>query len=125
VVLEAQASGLPVIVSDTGGPCENLSPGRTGLVTAARDHHQLSAAMRVLSEDNTLRRGMGLAAREFLEERSFERACGAAWKMMEGIAFEGAGSVPRTTAAGKHASPAGETVAVGEGRVPAPAGREE
>ena len=32
VVLEAQASGLPVIVTDQGGPCENLIPGQTGLI---------------------------------------------------------------------------------------------
>jgi glycosyltransferase involved in cell wall biosynthesis len=32
VVLEAQASGLPVIVTDSGGPQENLIPGKTGLI---------------------------------------------------------------------------------------------
>jgi glycosyltransferase involved in cell wall biosynthesis len=34
VVLEAQASGLPVVVSDGGGPRENMVPGHTGLVCA-------------------------------------------------------------------------------------------
>ena len=37
VVLEAQASGLPVIVTDSGGPAENVEPGVTGLVVPARD----------------------------------------------------------------------------------------
>jgi glycosyltransferase involved in cell wall biosynthesis len=32
VVLEAQACGLPVLVSDAGGPCENICPGQTGFV---------------------------------------------------------------------------------------------
>jgi glycosyltransferase involved in cell wall biosynthesis len=82
VVLEAQSSGLPVIVSDAGGPRENVLPGRTGLVTAARSRTQLVAAMRVLAQDSTLRRRMGLAAREFLEGRSFERACRLLWGLM-------------------------------------------
>ena len=37
VVLEAMASGLPVVVSDKGGPKEIVQHGRTGLVTRARD----------------------------------------------------------------------------------------
>ena len=32
VVLEAMASGVPVIVSDRGGACELVQHGRTGLV---------------------------------------------------------------------------------------------
>jgi glycosyltransferase involved in cell wall biosynthesis len=32
IVLEAQASGLPVVVSDAGGPQENIVAGVTGLV---------------------------------------------------------------------------------------------
>jgi glycosyltransferase involved in cell wall biosynthesis len=32
VVLEAQASGLPVLVTDAGGPCENITDGVTGFV---------------------------------------------------------------------------------------------
>ena len=35
VVLEAQASGLPVIVTDQGGPKENMLPGKTGLIVRA------------------------------------------------------------------------------------------
>jgi len=32
VVLEAQASGLPVLVTDQGGPRENMLRGETGFV---------------------------------------------------------------------------------------------
>ena len=37
VVLEAQASGLPVIVSDVGGPRDLVQHGRDGLITKALD----------------------------------------------------------------------------------------
>ena len=37
VIIEAQASGLPVIVSDVGGPKELVEDGVNGLVTKAHD----------------------------------------------------------------------------------------
>lgn len=37
VVLEAQASGLPVVVSSAGGPQEQMRPGLTGAVCNGRD----------------------------------------------------------------------------------------
>ncbi len=35
VVLEAQASGLPVIVTNSGGPQENMTPHKTGEIVQA------------------------------------------------------------------------------------------
>lgn len=37
VVLEAQASGLPVVVSSSGGPREQMRPGVTGAVCSSQD----------------------------------------------------------------------------------------
>ncbi|MDL1968608.1 MAG: glycosyltransferase [Deltaproteobacteria bacterium] len=45
VVLEAQASGLPVIVSDEGGPKENLIPDKTGFIVPAKNPGALSEAV--------------------------------------------------------------------------------
>jgi len=81
VVLEAQASGLPVIVSDAGGPMENMLPDRTGLVVPADDAGGLEAAMRRLCADEDLRRQMGIAARQYMEDRSFEAAFIRTWEM--------------------------------------------
>jgi glycosyltransferase involved in cell wall biosynthesis len=65
VVLEAQASGLPVVVTDAGGPRELMVPGETGLVVAANNKEDLIRAMSTLSDDHEQRSRMGLAAREF------------------------------------------------------------
>lgn len=63
VVLEAQASGLPVIVSDQGGPCELMVHGETGLVVRAGDGAALTDAILKLIDDRQLLREMGFNAR--------------------------------------------------------------
>lgn len=63
-LLEAMASGLPCVVSDTGGTDELIDHGATGLVTRWADVAGLTAALRTLLADATLRRQMGAAARE-------------------------------------------------------------
>ena len=64
--LEAQASGLAVIVSSVGGPCELMEEGVTGLIVNGREVSGLVDAMVALL-DPTLRRTMGAAARAFTE----------------------------------------------------------
>ncbi len=81
VVLEAQASGIPVIVTDLGGPQENLVPGKTGLVVDAGDSEAfLKAVDSLLKEPNRMRQ-MGRAARQYMEDRSFESAFNRTWKL--------------------------------------------
>lgn len=80
VVLEAQASGIPVIVSDLGGPKENLIPGETGLMVPA-DEKSLTRAVLELAEDPLRLREMGRAARRYVESRAFADAFLATWEM--------------------------------------------
>jgi glycosyltransferase involved in cell wall biosynthesis len=84
VVLEAQASGLPVIVSDSGGPRENLVPGETGLIVRAGKAESLLDALETILSDDVKRKQMGLAARRFMEGRSYERAFESTWKIYQG-----------------------------------------
>jgi glycosyltransferase involved in cell wall biosynthesis len=65
VVLEAQASGLPVVVTDQGGPQELILPGESGLVVPGHDVDALVAAMRFLVEHPEQRRLMSAEARQF------------------------------------------------------------
>ncbi|MBL8515275.1 MAG: glycosyltransferase [Betaproteobacteria bacterium] len=64
--LEAQAAGLPVIVTDIGGPAELLEEGRTGLIVRGNDARALYFAMLQLTDTPTRER-MGRAARAFAE----------------------------------------------------------
>ncbi len=65
VVLEAQASGLPVIVSDAGGPRELMVEGETGTIFQAGSKGALIAAIRRLAENRLLLAEMGEKARSF------------------------------------------------------------
>jgi glycosyltransferase involved in cell wall biosynthesis len=83
VVLEAQASGLPVIVTDAGGPQENLLPGKTGLVIRRDCAASLLAAIQNLLAQPAELKVMGLTARRYMEERSFGAAFQANWRLFE------------------------------------------
>jgi glycosyltransferase involved in cell wall biosynthesis len=65
--LEAQSSGLPVVVSDVGGPCELMEDGVTGFQVAGRDADALYQAMVALM-DPEVRTRMGKNARAFVEQ---------------------------------------------------------
>jgi glycosyltransferase involved in cell wall biosynthesis len=64
--LEAQASGLPVIVSDIGGPAELMIDGETGIRIPGRDVGALYRAMEALMDPLTRTR-MSHDARVFAE----------------------------------------------------------
>lgn len=81
VVLEAQASGLPVIVTPFGGPRENVEAGSTGLVVEAVDPDGLARAMEELVRDEPRRLRMSRAARAAMENRSFDLAFMKTWDL--------------------------------------------
>jgi glycosyltransferase involved in cell wall biosynthesis len=73
VVLEAQASGLPVVVSGSGGPRENMVPGGTGIVCHQDDPVEWSDAISAaLSQPNRSR--FSQPARQYALTRTWERA---------------------------------------------------
>jgi len=83
VVIEAQASGLPVIVSDVGGPKDLVEEDVDGLITKGLDLDALTAAIRQLVEDATLRHRMGIASRARVAERDWSRAARLFWEGSE------------------------------------------
>ncbi|EFK06606.1 glycosyltransferase, group 1 family protein [delta proteobacterium NaphS2] len=90
VVLEAQASQLPVIVTNAGGPQENLIPGKTGIVVPAHDGPALTTAVKALIRSPEKLAQMGQAARRYAEGRSFQSAFEKTWKMYEDKEINGA-----------------------------------
>ncbi len=72
VVLEAQASGLPVIVSDEGGPKELMKDGVTGLSISSNNLDALINAMSFFVSERSLINTMGANARHFTENHSID-----------------------------------------------------
>lgn len=70
VVLEAQASGLPVVVSDQGGPREQMAPEISGLVVSGGLDAWVASVAALLIDDRR-RRGMGQAARALAASRTW------------------------------------------------------
>jgi glycosyltransferase involved in cell wall biosynthesis len=70
VVLEAQASGLPVIVSDEGGPRELMLNGETGVVFHAGSTNDLVTVIRSMISDPQQITRMGINARRFTLEKA-------------------------------------------------------
>jgi glycosyltransferase involved in cell wall biosynthesis len=60
-VLEAQAAGVPVIGFRAGGLAEAIADGETGLLVSPGNVPALTAAMRQLIEDDSLRRQFAAA----------------------------------------------------------------
>ena len=81
VVLEAQASGLPAIVVNQGGPMENVIENITGLVIEANSVSEMRNAIYSLVSDPERLNKMGREARAHMEERSFEKAFEETWMM--------------------------------------------
>jgi len=79
VVIEAQASGLPVIVSDLGGPRELVEDGISGLITKARDVEDVTRAITLLVSDRNMRTRMGEKARQSVVDRSWPDAFQKFW----------------------------------------------
>jgi glycosyltransferase involved in cell wall biosynthesis len=81
VVLEAQASGLPAIVTDKGGPVENIIPDQTGLIAEAGNPDSFLRCILHLADYPERRGYMGAAARDFMEGRTFDATFLRTWEI--------------------------------------------
>ena len=68
-VLEAMASGLPVICTEVGGVGEMIEEGENGLLIAAESASAIVEKALLLARDDKLRSALGRKARRFVETR--------------------------------------------------------
>lgn len=73
VVLEAMASGTPVIGAAAGGVKDNIRHEETGVLCHAGDVYQFEAALLRLVEDEKFRLQLARAARLYVEQQSWDR----------------------------------------------------
>lgn len=66
-VLEAMASGLPIVTTEAGGMREAVRDGIDGLIVKVRDTEATAAALTRLASDAALRSRMGASARARIE----------------------------------------------------------
>ena len=79
VVLEAQASGLPVVVSDLGGPAEIVGGDRSGIIVDHRDTQALVDAMERLYLSPELRADLHARGLRNAAQFSWENALEGLW----------------------------------------------
>ncbi|KIW92688.1 uncharacterized protein Z519_06535 [Cladophialophora bantiana CBS 173.52] len=86
VVLEAMASGLPVIARDEGGPSDIVQDQETGYLVPAHDLEQYISLVKLLSTNKNLRADMATAARKYTCDVTWEKINRrVAWHMTEGL----------------------------------------
>ncbi len=69
-LLEASASGLPIVATDVGGNREIVRAGVTGLLVPSGDAVALGAALDALLADPSRRRAYGVAAAKWAEDHA-------------------------------------------------------
>jgi len=90
VVLEAMASGLPVIVTDVGSVREMVEPDETALLIPVDDTIALQSALERIAADVEMRRQMGARGRALVCERfPLELMCREREDLLEHLAAEG------------------------------------
>lgn len=73
VLLEAMASGKPVIGTDAGGVAEVIHDGESGILVKPGDSESLADAIGRLADDPGLRSRMGFRGRAFAEQHTWSK----------------------------------------------------
>ena len=94
-ILEAMASGLPVIATDVGASAELIEPGRSGELVPAADAAALATALLRIAVDRERAVVMGRAGRERVETRFSMQAMVAGYQGLYDRLLERTTVIPR------------------------------
>ena len=90
VVLEAMATGLPVVTTDVGSVLEMVEPNASAVVVSPGDDDALEKALRKLAGDAALRSRLGRRGRDIVNERfRFDMMCAKREEMFEDVITNG------------------------------------
>ena len=87
VVLEAMASGLPVVAPNTGGQMDHVKDSENGLIYTAEDNDALTVAVARLAADLPLARRLGQAGRAYAEQQRWDH-------ILDGLAADWQALIP-------------------------------
>jgi glycosyltransferase involved in cell wall biosynthesis len=73
-VLEAFAAGIPVIAPRAGGIIDSIKDGWNGFLYDPQNYDDFADKLKVLTSDRNLRQTMGVRAKEYIAEYSWENA---------------------------------------------------
>jgi phosphatidyl-myo-inositol dimannoside synthase len=97
-LLEAMASGLPVIVTPTGGTVELVDPGVNGFIFDWADVNSLTGYLRRLALDRSIIRRMGAASQLRVASFTWSAAAERYLEMFKQIGRYSSNSVPHLKA---------------------------
>jgi glycosyltransferase involved in cell wall biosynthesis len=98
VVLQARASGIPVVATRVDGTPEAIDEGITGFLVDPGHPEEAAARVVRLLDDSALRRVMGEEARKGLEEFDIDQMVERQDAAYQGLLELGSQSIPRAAA---------------------------
>ena len=91
-ILEAMASGLPVVATEVGGNAELVVDGETGALVPAQDPHAMARALLRYTADAALRQNHGAAGRKRVEQNfSIDNMVARYTSLYEQLLYRGTG----------------------------------
>lgn len=93
-ILEAMASGLPIVATNVGGTREQVQDGKNGFLVTAGNLRELAAKCLTLANNDALRKQMGQTSRSIAEQRFSEDAMLTAYaRLYKAVAIEACGNM--------------------------------